>query len=56
MCRTELTDEEQQVEEQQVEEQQVEEQIETWMINPQTKRRIKVGGKTWTFLRENGIL
>lgn len=27
-----------------------------WIINPHTKRRIKVGGKTYLFLVENGLL
>jgi ubiquitin-protein ligase len=27
-----------------------------WMINPYTKRRIKVGGRTYLFLEENGML
>jgi ubiquitin-protein ligase len=29
-------------------------QNDIWMINPHTKRKIKIGGKTWLFLKKNG--
>lgn len=28
----------------------------TWMINPLTKRRIKIGGRTWQYLIDSGFL
>lgn len=30
--------------------------IQMWTVNPQTRRRIKIGGKTWQDLRDSGIL
>lgn len=27
-----------------------------WMINPLTKRRIKIGGRTWTYLKEQNLI
>lgn len=27
-----------------------------WIINPKTKRRVKVGSKTWRYLKDNGII
>lgn len=29
---------------------------EEWMINPLTRRRIKIGGKTWLYLRNSGTI
>lgn len=45
MCRTELEENEL-----------VEKLDEIWMINPSTKRRIKVGGKTWNYLKNSGLI
>ncbi len=45
MCRTELEENEL-----------VEQLNEIWMINPSTKRRIKIGGKTWNYLKNSGLI
>jgi len=45
MCRTELEKNEL-----------VEQLNEIWMINPSTKRRIKIGGKTWNYLKNSGVI
>jgi hypothetical protein len=31
-------------------------EVNEWMINPLTRRRIKVGGKTWIYLKECGTI
>ena len=49
MCRTEL-------EENELEENELVEPKDEWMINPSTKRRIKIGGKTWNYLKNSGVL
>jgi hypothetical protein len=49
MCRRELIEEDQQkissVQEENI-----------WMINPLTRRRIKIGGRTYNYLKSNGEL
>jgi ubiquitin-protein ligase len=51
MCRTELSDNDYELLTT------VNDNIqETWMINPLTKRRIKIGGKTWLYLRNSGTI
>ena len=49
MCRAELNT-------QDTQRLNVQEIREEWIINPLTKRRVKVGGKTWKYLRENDVI
>ena len=59
MCRTELEEnelEENELEENELEENELVEPKDEWMINPSTKRRIKIGGKTWNYLKNSGVL
>lgn len=46
MCRTEIQNEEMKNLLQKIE----------WIINPQTKRRVKIGSRTYNYLKENGII
>jgi hypothetical protein len=49
MCRRELIEEDHQ-EISTVQEENI------WMINPLTRRRIKIGGRTYNYLKSNGEL
>jgi ubiquitin-protein ligase len=53
MCRRELIETDT-IEEIQNENVQEEEQDSIWMINPLTRRRIKIGGRTYNYLKSNG--
>ena len=44
------------LEENELEENELVEPKDEWMINPSTKRRIKIGGKTWNYLKNSGVL
>jgi ubiquitin-protein ligase len=59
MCRTELSDEDYlslTFVEQQDQDHQEDNQEDEWMINPLTRRRIKIGGKTWLYLKNSGTI
>jgi ubiquitin-protein ligase len=55
MCRSEILDIDNQKLQRPPQQEQPQEQQE-WMINPQTNRRIKIGGKTWLYLKQNGTI
>ena len=57
MCRKEINPIELEKEEELTNEQEKEkEQVIKWIINPLSKRQVKVGGKTWKYLVENDII
>ena len=46
MCRTKITNDEIKALLQRVE----------WIINPETKRRVKIGSRTYKYLKESGVI
>lgn len=53
MCRKDIKDE---IVEEKIEERESEWIINPWIINPLTKRRVKIGSKTYKYLKENDII
>lgn len=52
MCRTELSDNDFNL----LTKRKIDQEDEEWMINPLTRRRIKIGGKTWSYLKASGSI